>query len=108
MNALARYPDKRVVLLGERELTFLCPPRFELDLDAGTRVSLFPVAPVRGLASEGLRWPIAGLAFAPDGRIGTSNVALGGRVRVGLDGAGMLMILPQRELGQVAARLREA
>ena len=40
---------------------------------------------VRGLVSEGLRWPVAGRELSPEGRIGTSNLALGGRVRLRFD-----------------------
>jgi thiamine pyrophosphokinase len=107
MNALAKNPDKRVVLVGGGELCFLCPRRFEIDLAAGTKVSLFPMAEVRGLEWEGLRWPLAG-SFRPDGRIGTSNLALGGRVRMAFDAPRMLAILPAALLGPVAERLRGA
>lgn len=105
LSALVKYPGKPVALLGSEDVCFLCPPMLELDLAAGTRVSLFPMAPARGVVSEGLRWPVAGLALAPDGRVGTSNAALGGRVRVGFDAAKVLAILPQSELRQVVARL---
>jgi thiamine pyrophosphokinase len=106
MNALARHPRPPVVLVGGGELCFLCPERLALELPEGTRVSLFPMGPVRGLASEGLRWTIAGLDFAPDGRVGTSNRALGGPVRLGFDAPRMLAILPAAELAGVVAALR--
>ena len=108
MSALVKYPGKPVVLVGGEELCFLCPRQLELELAAGTRVSLFPMGPARGLVSEGLRWPVAGLVLSPEGRIGTSNVALGGPVRVGFDAPRVLVILPESELGQVAARIRGA
>jgi thiamine pyrophosphokinase len=104
MNALVKFPAKPVVLVGGEDLCFLSPPDLELDLRPGTRVSLFPMGEVRG-ASEGLRWPVAGLHFSPSGRIGTSNMALG-PVRLRFDTARMLMILPEELLGQVAERLR--
>jgi thiamine pyrophosphokinase len=107
MNALAKQPEKPVVLIGGGELCFLCPRTFEIDLAAGTRVSLFPMAPVTG-ASEGLRWRLDGLAFRPDGRTGTSNAALGGRMRLAFDAPRMLLILPAALLGPVAERLRGA
>ena len=107
MNALAKNPAKPVVLIGGADLCFLCPPVFEIDLTAGTRVSLFPMAPVAGLEWEGLRWPLRG-EFRPDGRIGTSNRALGGRVRMAFDAPRMLAILPAALLGPVAERLRGA
>ena len=63
------------------------------------------MGPVRG-RSEGLRWPIDGLAFDPTGRIGTSNAATGGVVRLGFDAPRMLVILPVDLLGPVVDRLR--
>ena len=94
-----------MILLGAEDLVIACPQTLTLDLAPGARVSFFPLAPVTGLVSEGLRWPVAGLAFAPGGRIGTSNVATGGRMRAGFDGPGMLAILPLDQLEAVAAAL---
>jgi thiamine pyrophosphokinase len=107
MNALAKHPAKRVVLIGGEDLCFLCPPRFEIALAAGTRVSLFPMGEVAGQEWEGLRWPADG-SFRPDGRIGTSNAAVGGPVRLGFDAPRMLVILPAALLGRVVDRLRDA
>jgi thiamine pyrophosphokinase len=105
MNALVKYPSRAVVLVGATDVCFLCPPELVLELDPGTRVSFFPMAPARGRVSEGLRWSVAGLELRPDGAIGTSNRALGGRLRVGFDAQRVIAILPETELGQVAARL---
>ena len=106
LSALVSQRDKPVLLLGETDVVFHVPERFGLELAAETRVSLFPLLPVRGIASEGLQWPIEGIDFAPGGRIGTSNAALGGTMSVALDGPGMLMILPARYLEAVAVTLR--
>jgi thiamine pyrophosphokinase len=108
MGALVKHAARRVVLLGDPDLCFLCPPVLELDLEAGTRVSLFPMGPARGLVSEGLRWTLAGLELRPEGRLGTSNVALGGPVTVGFDAPRVLAILPEGLLGQVVERLQDA
>lgn len=105
MNALAKFADTPCVLIGGADLCFACPPELELEMAAGTRVSLFPMAAVTGRVCEGLRWSAAGLAMAPDARIGTSNVATGGRVRLAFDRAGMLVILPVETLGAVVERL---
>ena len=94
LAALSALPE-RVVLLGEADLAFRAPAELRLDLAAGTRVSLFPLGPARG-RSEGLEWPIDGLEFAPDGRIGTSNRATG-PVRLWLEGP-MIVLLPPDEL----------
>jgi thiamine pyrophosphokinase len=71
----------------------------------GTRVSLFPMAAVTG-RSSGLRWSIDGLAFHPAKRIGTSNEATRGEIRIETDGPGLLVILPRSELDEAAAALR--
>lgn len=105
MNALVRFAARPVVLVGGADLCFACPSDLSLDLATGTRVSLFPMADVRGTRSEGLRWPVSGLAMGPAGRIGTSNMATGGRLRLAFDAPGMLVILPAALLAKVVLRL---
>ena len=85
------------VLLGARDVIFAAPPQLTLDLEPRARVSLFPMAPVTG-RSEGLRWPIDGIKFAPDRQIGTSNKAVAGKVTLSFNAPGMLVILPKRFL----------
>ena len=104
MAVLARSP-RRCMLVGPYDVIFAAQARMELDLEVGTRVSLFPMRDVAG-RSDGLRWPIDGIAFAPGGRIGTSNQATG-PVRLEMDGTGMLVLLPRETLRiAVAALLR--
>jgi thiamine pyrophosphokinase len=105
MNALVKYPGSRMILLGSEDLVFLCPPDLHMELPAGTRVSIFPMAPVKGLRCEGLRWPLKGLAMAPDGRIGTSNEALGGPLRLAFDARAAIIILPAGLLREAASAL---
>ena len=102
-NALVRHPLQRCVLLGETDLMFLCPPALSLPLAAGCSVSLFPMGAVEG-ASEGLDWPIGGINFAPDGRVGTSNRAQG-PVSLSVTAPKMLVILPADTLGTVVDAL---
>ncbi|MDU9004843.1 thiamine diphosphokinase [Sedimentitalea todarodis] len=102
-NALVRYPGKPCILIGETEIVLHVPPVLVLDLTAGDVVSLFPMAAVSG-RSQGLKWPIDGLALSPDGRIGTSNRATG-RVRLRVDGAGLLAIVPRRALAAAVTAL---
>lgn len=102
-NALARHPSQRCILLGSRDLMFLCPPTLDLPVPEGCRISLFPMGAVEGL-SDGLQWPIAGLNLAPDGRIGTSNAALG-PVHLAVTAPKMLVILPLDMLELVATVL---
>jgi thiamine pyrophosphokinase len=63
----------------------------------GSTVSVFPLGDgASGLYSEGLRWPLEGLAFAR-GWAGVSNVADGDRVRVGVGRGRLLVVRSLRE-----------
>lgn len=99
-NGLVRHAWQRCILLGREELVFLAPPSLYLPLAPGCPISLFPMGAVEGV-SDGLRWPIGGLNFAPDGRIGTSNVALG-PVALSFTAPKMLVILPESQFEEVA------
>lgn len=105
-NVLVRRADQPCILIGRRDVVLAAPPRIVLDLAPGSRVSLFPLAPVTG-RSEGLHWPLDGIAFSPAGITGTSNrVAAGaGRVRLAFDAPGMLLILARSALGAAIAAL---
>jgi thiamine pyrophosphokinase len=100
LNALARHPDRRCLILTGQDVAFLAPERMEMSLPVGSRLSLFPLGPVTG-TSEGLRWPIKGLRFAPGGVIGTSNQVAGARMRLAFDAPRMLVILPRARLRRV-------
>lgn len=102
LHTLVVYCHKWIILLGEQDIIFLCPPQMALSVEAGTRVSLFPLGPVRG-TSTGLEWPIDGIDFAPGQRSGTSNRATGD-ITLTLERPNMLCILP-RSLIQPVARL---
>jgi len=100
MSVLARYPDRRCILIGADTIMMLCPAKISLDLPAGMPVSLFPLAEV-GCESAGLRWDTSGLRFAPDGQIGTLNKAAGpqvGPVVLTPDAPKMILILPREAL----------
>ena len=103
LNTLVRYADRRCILLDESDIAFLLPPNFVMELAPGTRVSLFPMGLVEGV-SDGLKWPIAGLSFAPDGMIGTSNEAEGA-IEISVTAPKMLMILPEALLEETMQAL---
>lgn len=104
LSGLLRAPDQRCLVVGPQDVTFLCPPELTLELPPGTRLSLFPMGQVTG-TSMGLRWPIQGLNFAPDGQIGTSNEVTG-PLQLTFDAPKMLVILPVRYLAAVLRGLR--
>jgi len=103
-NALVRHPARRCIVLGGPDAVFLCPPAITLRLQVGDRLSLFPMGPVSG-QSTGLRWPVDGIGFAPDGVIGTSNMVSDPEVRLSFDAARMLVILPRGRLRSALAAL---
>lgn len=98
LSVMARQVGPPVILLGESDIIFAAGRRLSLDLGLGVRVSLFPMGAVRA-SSQGLRWPLDGIGFAPDGRIATSNETTG-PLRLSVDGP-LLVILPQEMLGRV-------
>lgn len=99
LNALVRYPRRPCILLGAEDLVMLAPQHMALDLAVGTRLSLFPMAPVAG-DSVGLRWPINDLEFGPGARIGTSNEVTG-PVMLNFYQPAMLLILPVEQVDAV-------
>jgi len=103
LNTLARRVGPPCILIAGDDVITLAPPRIALDLAAGTRVSLVPMAPASG-RSTGLKWSIDGLDFAPDGRVGTSNEATG-PVKLSDIAGPMLLILPRATLSTLAAAL---
>ena len=105
-NTLLRHPVRRCILIGAQDVVTLCPAMLELPLAAGTRVSLFPFGPVTA-QSEGLKWPLDGIRFAPDGTIATSNAATG-PLRLGVDTPRLILILPRAELRPLIAALETA
>ena len=105
-NTLVRHPDRRCILVGADDLVLLLPPVLHLDLTEGCRVSLFPLGAVEGV-SDGLRWPIDGLTFTPDGTVGTSNQALG-PVELAVTTPKMLLLLPVACLPEVTRAMMAA
>lgn len=97
MNTLVRHSTRRCLVLGPKDFAFAAPPRLTLRLRPGDPFSLFPLAPVTA-TSTGLHWPLDGIAFAPDGMIGTSNIVSAPEVRLTFANPGMIVILPRARL----------
>ena len=93
LNGLVAHPGQRCFILGARDVVFLAPLELSLRLPVGSRLSLFPMGAVTG-TSTGLRWPLQGIGFAPDGMISTSN-QVSGPVHLTFSAARMLVILPR-------------
>lgn len=102
-GVLAQRTGPPTILIGTQDVIFAAPLDVTLDLTVGTRLSLFPLTPLRG-ASEGLEWPIDGLTLSPLGRIGTSN-RVTGPVRLTFDKPGCLVLTPRATLRSVLPAL---
>ncbi|MCC5970776.1 MAG: thiamine diphosphokinase [Pararhodobacter sp.] len=107
MSTLVRNRHARVVIDAGVDLCFLAPPRLQLSLPPGSRLSLFPMAPVR-CESAGLVWPTAGLAFDPVGMIGTSNIVAEGPVMLKPTEPAILVLVPAVSLEAVLDGLTQA
>ncbi len=93
LSELARRRDRApCILLGEEDCVCILPRTAHLTLRVGARVSLWPLGPATG-TSTGLEWPIDGVQFAPDHRVGTSNRAAAGDIALTTEGAAMALIL---------------
>lgn len=103
-NALLRHHSRPCVIMSAEDAVFLAPRDVVLRLPVGERLSLFPMGPVRG-ESRGLRWPIGGIDFAPESRIGTSNEVAAPEVHLTFDAPRMLVILPRQRLDAVLSAL---
>ena len=103
LSVMARDVGPPVILLADRDILFAAPKEITLDVKAGTRVSLFPLAEVKG-ASNGLKWPIDRLQLHPMVMVGTSNEATG-PVRLTFETPGCLVIMPREALGPVLVGL---
>ncbi len=107
LSALARRPHKRTLVWGGSDLVFLAPPELELALPPGTRLSLWPVAPVT-VESSGLVWPTHGLTLTPNGLIGTSNAVAEKKVRLSPAAPTVLVMTPTETLEAVLEALLAA
>lgn len=107
LHALLAYPAKRVVLVGEEEVSALVPAGAVLRVAVrpGSRVSIYPLLPVTATHSRGLTWPVEGLELAPGRRIGTSNQASQPVIELAFDRAGALVMLEREALGALAAAI---
>ena len=94
LSVLPRYSDRPCLLVGAEDVCFLAPRELTLDLTPGVRLSLFPLAELTG-ESTGLRWPIGGIRFRPEGPSGTSNEVTQPRVALSFSAPAMLVLLPR-------------
>lgn len=104
LNALVKHSNKSVVLVGEQDLCFCCPPKLEIELPQKTRLSIFPMSKVE-MRTDGLQWPLDNLELSPVGRIGTSNKTNNPHVSLTCVKGKAIVILPYKHLDAVQSAL---
>ena len=104
LSALAKYPQKKIILVGEKDIILLAPPNLSLSSFEGMRVSLYPLGSVR-VQSSGLKWSTEGLTMNPLDLIGTSNEAVGKIIHLVPDKPKLLLIMPISSLNDAISQL---
>ena len=107
LSALAKFPEKKIILIGEHDIIFLVPPNFSLRSYVGMRVSLYPLDEVK-VKSDGLKWTTNGLIMKPTGQIGTSNKAIGKSIHLTPSQPKLLLILSKTVLNETIHQLESA
>ena len=104
LSALGKFPHKKIILIGEKDIIFLAPPSFSLSSFEGMRVSLYPLGSVK-VQSDGLKWSTEGLTMNPTAQIGTSNEAVSKIIHLAPDEPKLLLILPKLLLNDAVFEL---
>ncbi|MEM1077636.1 MAG: thiamine diphosphokinase [Pseudomonadota bacterium] len=99
-HTLLRYAHRRVLLLSDTDVVTLASPRGVMRLTVDSRLSFFPLQPVR-VTSTGVRWPLTAEWLDPRDRIGTSNIVTAGRVTLETSDPACLVIAPADCLAQM-------
>jgi len=107
LNVLVRFATRPVFLLSEEDVVFALEAGAHLlQLDHGSRISLFPLGEA-GVSATGLAWPLEKIALSPDAMISVSNKVVGsGEVWIETD-APLLITLPLAAHGAVMAPVAE-
>ncbi len=80
LDVLLRHGARRKLAIASRDDVIIrARGRFEFHALPGSRISVFPVAPIRFSRSSGLEYPLDGLEMAPGSRTGVSNSTASGR-----------------------------
>ena len=90
--------NRRILLVGKRDIVFHLPNELTIKLPMNSRVSLFPFKEIKAVEAVGLKYPVENIIFSPVGTIGTSNISTRKNIRISYDGSGMLGIFSSRHL----------
>ena len=97
IHALMALPhDRPVMLVGDTDLVLRLKGDIAFEAKPGDRVSVWPLGNQAFQGSTGLKWPLDGLQMEAGKLIGTSNLTVGGTVRINVGpGTGYAVIMPR-------------
>jgi thiamine pyrophosphokinase len=78
---------------GTEEAHALLQLLFFVDIAPGTRLSIIPLTPLKGLTISGLRWPLKERNVPRGATLTLSNECIGGRVAMGVESGEALVVL---------------
>lgn len=100
LGLLARFSARGgVEFRGEDGRILAVRGSAEFETAPGQTVSLLPLGRCERVATRGLRWPLRGEPLDLAGRTGVSNVAVGERIGVEVEGGVLLLFLHRRSAG---------
>ncbi len=83
LHVLTRYgSSKKVLMVDSVDVVFATQAPFEMQMQPGERLSVYPLGPVEFASSEGLKFPLQGLHMEQGRLIGTSNEAVSHKVSI--------------------------
>ena len=83
LHTIAKYhPAKKVLLLGQEDISFVHRGNFQLAGEENQIFSIFPLAPIKFSYSKGLEYNLDGLQFEIGNKIGTSNRTTGTNIEI--------------------------
>jgi len=96
---MQRLHSQHVLLLSEDDVIVLCDCSVSIQLDVASRLSIFPLTPVKFASSRGLLYPLDALHMQIGSSIGTSNSVTTGDVHIQLnnDSSGCYALIAARD-----------
>ena len=105
-HVLHKYVNSRCVLLLAGEDVCLARNRdLTIDMNVGSRFSIYPLGSTEFCGSRGLEFPLDGLALASGDMIGTSNRVVDEKVQVSVKHGVYCVIVPIEVLDSLIAQL---
>ena len=108
ISAATRFArERRIILSDEHDVALAMSGPFAFRLPKGERVSIYPLAPIDFVHSEGLLYPLDGLHLEQGGLIGTSNESLTESIEIEpADDTPWLLIVEKSHLPALLSALR--